>query len=73
MSRKHNCPKRGRRSKSRYRDRLTKRGLRAAPQMEDLKTLETRQNRRVRPWADDSEARELTMAEVFGKQEGTSR
>lgn len=53
MSRKHNCPKRGRRSKSRYPQRLAARGLRSAPQMEDVETLRARQTRRPAPWAGD--------------------
>lgn len=43
MSRKHNCPKRGRRSKSNYPSRLTKRGLTKAPKMPTLETLQSRQ------------------------------
>lgn len=63
MSRKHNCPKRGRRSKSRYPQRLAARGLRTAPQMEDLDTLRARQSRRPRPWTDDA----MTLADVLGE------
>lgn len=33
MARKHCCPKRGRRARSRYPDRLARRGLRSAPAM----------------------------------------
>ena len=63
MSRKHNCPKRGRRSKSRYPERLARRGLRSAPQMENVETLRARQSRRIRPWAgDDGETGEQITA-----------
>jgi hypothetical protein len=46
VSRKHNTahPDRGR---SHYRDRLTKRGLSKSPRLEDLNTLEWRQERRT--------------------------
>jgi hypothetical protein len=54
MSRKHNCPKRGRHAKSRYKHRLEARGLKSAPQMDELKALEAVQARRARetgrPW-----------------------
>lgn len=46
MSRKHNCPKRGRRNKSHYPERLTARGLTKAPQMESVEVLRARQERR---------------------------
>lgn len=50
MTRKHNCPKRGRRSRSRYKDRLARRGLKAADVlMEDAETLRRRQERGARP------------------------
>lgn len=69
MSRKHCCPKRGRRSKSRYPQRLAARGLRTAPQMEDLDTLRARQGRRPLPWTDDG----MTLADVLDRYREESR
>lgn len=69
MTRKHCCPKRGRRSKSRYPLRLAARGLRSAPPMEDLDTLRARQDRRPRPWTDDS----MTLADVLEQYKKESR
>lgn len=49
MTRRHNCPKRGR-SKSRYKQRLAARGLKASDvMMEDADTLRKRQERDARP------------------------
>lgn len=54
MSGKHCRPKRGRRSKSRYPQRLAARGLKAAPPMADAEQLAGVQKRRERetgsPW-----------------------
>jgi hypothetical protein len=54
MSRKHNCPKRGMRSKSRYRDRLAARGMKTTPAMADAESLAKIQQQRTRatgsPW-----------------------
>lgn len=50
MSRKHCCPKRGLRSRSRYKDRLAARGLKASDVlMEDVETLRKRQERDAKP------------------------
>lgn len=60
MARKHNT--KHRRGRSRYRERLAKRGLNASPRMESAEDLAKRQNKRVRPW-DPSEMRPPTFAE----------
>lgn len=65
MSRKHNCPKRGLRSKSRYPRRLAARGLKSAPPMEDVETLRARQSRRPRPWAGEDGDPEPTLADAL--------
>ncbi len=50
MSRKHNCPKRGQHARSRYRQRLSARGMKTTPVMlpvEELRDIQTARKRRT--------------------------
>ena len=69
MSAKHNC-KHPDRNKSHYPERLSKRGLSKAPQMEDVEVLRKRQERReeqtgVPWWTGKAETEERLLEEIF--------